>query len=92
MASWRKLLRQMLEDTDPRSYRYDQAAKILGHLGFRLAKPTDGSHRVWRRRLESPPRTVVIGLVDAGNGTMKKVYVVAMLARLREHDLLPPLD
>jgi hypothetical protein len=94
MASWRKRLARMVADPDPRSYRYKEAASILARLGFELAKPTDGSHRKWRRGIPDPThpkgrRIVVIGLVESGRGTMKPEYVKDMVEILRANDLLP---
>ena len=91
MASWRKLLARMVADPNPRSYYYEEAATVLNHLGFALAKPTGGSHRKWRRSLETETgrRTVIIGLVERGSGTMKPEYIKDMVAQLRANDLLP---
>jgi len=93
MASWRKVLAAMVADSNPRSYTYQQAATVLGHLGFALAKPTGGSHRKWRRALDvprnAPPRSVIIGLVEKGTGTLKPEYVKDMIRILRENNLLP---
>lgn len=86
-----KLLDAMLRSSDPRQFRYRDAAAVLTSLGFEPArtKPS-GSHRVWRRRLNvgDARSTVYIGLVDPGNGTIKPVYIKQMLAILLQHGLI----
>lgn len=81
----------MVADPDPRSYTYEDAATVLGQLGFALAKPTGGSHRKWRRVVEDSAgrRTVVIGLVQKGRDTLKPEYIKDMVEILRENNLLP---
>lgn len=94
MAQWRKLLAAMVADTRPTSYTYAQAASVLRQLHFE----EDGggsSHRRWRRRLSAeetggPPRTVIIGLVDKGHGTLKPPYIRHLVRTLQENNLLPP--
>lgn len=91
--SWRKTLRRMSDDDDPRSYTYDDAAHVLHGLGFTLAKEKPkGSHRVWR--LSCPgsnvQRSMIVGLVKTGHGTMKPVYVRQMISILRTAGLIPP--
>jgi predicted RNA binding protein YcfA (HicA-like mRNA interferase family) len=95
VARWEKLLAAMLTDTRPRSYTYDDMVTVLTQLGFTLARRGSGSHRNWRRELpdSSEPnghRTVNIGLVDSGSGTLKAVYVKQAMRTLRENNLLPP--
>lgn len=90
MASWRKLLAKMVADRDPRSYTYDQAARILEHLQFDgPTKP--GSHRMWKRVIAKAgkPFTVVIGLVDSGTGKVKPEYIKQMVRTLHDEGLLP---
>lgn len=96
MASWRKLLARMVADPDPRSYTYDEAAGILGQLGFAppKKKKRGGSHRKFRLEVDDPSaehgkRGVIIGLVDSGSGTLKPVYIIQMVSTLRANDLLP---
>jgi hypothetical protein len=91
MASWRKLLARMVSDPNPRSFTYEEAASVLGNLGFHLAKPGGGSHRKWRRVVEAAEgkRTVIIGLVEKGSGTLRPEYVKDMVRILRENGLLP---
>ncbi len=94
MPSWRKLLARMVADRRPRSYSYQDAARILQQLGFTLATPTDGSHRKWRVEVSdsasaSGTRRVTVGLVDRGNGTMKPVYVLKMVEVLQANRLIP---
>ena len=82
----------MLDDPDPRSYTYEDAAKILRNLGFEVAPNSGTSHRKWRFAAETAEggrHTVVIGLVERGSGTLLPVYVREMLRILRENDLLP---
>jgi hypothetical protein len=90
MASWRKLLARMVSDPNPRSFTYQEAATVLGNLGFHLAKSGGSSHRRWRRVVEAEggPRTVVIGLVEKGSGTLRPEYVKQMVRILRENGLL----
>jgi hypothetical protein len=93
MASWKKFLARVAADSRPISYSYEQLAGLLvNHLGFELAKPIDGSHRRFRRRIPDPMRpgceiTIVIGLVAPG--LQKPVYIKEMLRVLRENSLLP---
>ena len=88
MASWKKLLAAMAEDQKPVSYTYDNAASVLGHLGFALASGSGTSHRTWR--LKQPGKDPVkITLVDRGSGPMRKAYIVDMIHALRENNLLP---
>ena len=59
-----------------------------------MATPIDGSHRRFRRVLADPSspngkRTLTIGLLDYGRGTIAPEYVKAMVRSLRENDLLP---
>ena len=94
MASWLKLLAQMVADPDPRSYTYAQAAGILVHLGFSPPHKPGGSHRKFRIELQDPKakggkRGVTIGLKEAGHGTLPPKYITAMVQTLRENNLLP---
>lgn len=92
MSSWRKLLRQMAADPDPRNYTYEDAVRVLNGLGFSAAKSKpSGSHRVWRRpdpggNLHA---TLIVGLKDAGSGTMKPAYIRDMLKTLESAGLVP---
>ena len=80
----------MLDDRKPHSYSYDEAASVLSHLGFALAPSGAGtSHRKWRYKKDDGT-VVVIGLVDAGAGTMKAYLVRDMVSQLRDHGLVPP--
>lgn len=88
MASWLKLLAKMAADPNPTTYTYQDAARVLGHLGFALAPHGGTSHRRWRRRDGAAP-PVVVGLVDTGSGPIKKVYIVQMIDILRTNNLLP---
>jgi predicted RNA binding protein YcfA (HicA-like mRNA interferase family) len=80
----------MAADPRPKGYRYDEAATVLTNLGFECAKG-GGSHRMWRKAFTDGEtrRTVVIGLLDAGRGTMKLEYVRDMVETLRKNRLLP---
>src|SRR5665213_587381 len=92
MGSWRKLLSTMVADPNPRSYTFDDAANILMQLGFVQAAKRSGSHRTFRREMGSdgaPKRGLVIGLVDAGHGPIKPVYIRAMVQALIDNGLLP---
>jgi len=94
MAAWKKLLASMVADRWPTSYTYAQAGTVLKRLGFDPPELTGGSHRKWRRvvhdaQAPSGKRTVYIGLVDKGHGTMPPVYVREMVQILRENHLLP---
>jgi hypothetical protein len=91
MSSWRKLLRQMADDPKPVNYRYEDAARVLRHLGFACAPSSGGSHRHWRGHAPDGS-LVVIGLKDAGNGPMKAVYVKDMVSTLRGAGMLPATD
>lgn len=88
MASWRRLLAQMLSDASPTAYTYDQAASVLAHLGFELAPHGGGSHRRWRIRT-STGNTVIIGLVDKGAGSLKAYLIRDMVRQLRANALIP---
>jgi hypothetical protein len=91
MASWRKLLAEMVADPDPRSYTYDEAAGILMHLGFLGPQKPSGSHRKFRLEVAEGGRRrgVIIALVDKGRGTLKPKYILVMVQTLRENNLLP---
>ncbi len=87
MAKAAKLLAQILGDTDPRNYTYDDVAKVLRFLDFQEAPHGGTSHRRWRRRLPNG-NVVLIGLVDKGHGTLKPVYVREMVKQLRENGIV----
>ena len=87
MGNWRKLLAEMVANKNPCNYRYEQATRVLGHLGFVEAKNSGTSHRKWRLARPGRP-TIIIGLVE-GAGPMKKVYILDMVRILQENDLLP---
>lgn len=75
----------MVADRNPTSYTYAEAAGILHELGFKLANPAGGgSHRLWRRG------PAIVGLVNAGSGAVRPVYIRKMIRTLEQHDLLPP--
>jgi hypothetical protein len=88
MANWKKLLWQMAADTDPRSYSYDDAARILRNLSFEEPKKRNGSHRLWRLKLANG-NVVYVGLVQKGHGTLKPGYIRDMVEELRKYDLIP---
>ena len=97
MASWRKRLADMVADSDPRSYTYDEAARILVNLGFAPPKKSGGSHRKFRIEIadpgtESGKRGVIVGLVESGSGTLKPVYITHMVSVLQSNNLLPTGD
>ena len=82
----------MVADPDPRSYSYEDAAKVLSRLDFALTNPKNaGSHRLWRRVLQdgNSRRSVYVGLVQKGTGTLRPEYVKQMVRILRENGLLP---
>ena len=93
MPNWKKLLARIVTDRKPVTYTYEQLSNLLvNHLGFTLAKPIDGSHRRFRRRIPNPSQpgtetTVIIGLVAPG--VQKPEYVKAMVRTLRANALLP---
>lgn len=87
MASWRKKLREMAADTRPVGYTYEDATLILKRLGFDLAGTPAGSHRIWRRRRDDGT-FIRIGLVQSGNGPMRREYIQDMIARLRSEGIL----
>ena len=89
MAKWKKLLLQMLSDASPTTYTYKDAASVLKRLGFQLAPHGSGSHRMWRHRTPAG-NTVVIGLVEKGNGVLKAYLVRDMARQLRENAIIPP--
>jgi len=95
MPSWKKLLRRMVADRNPKSYTYDEAAGILEQLLFDPPRNPSGSHRKFRRGIADPAapsgeRGVIIGLVDAGSGKMNPEYIKQMVQTLRDNGLLPP--
>jgi hypothetical protein len=87
MAKWRKLLQRMAQDPSPTSYTYDQAAYILGNLGFELAVHGAGSHRKWRA-IGPAGSPVIIGLVERGSGCMKAYLIRDMILALRQNGFL----
>lgn len=87
MPNWKDLLWQMLADTDPRGYTYDDAARVLRRLGFEERKGR-GSHRLWRLK-PSGGNVVYIGLVQKGHGTLKPGYIRDMVNELRTNGLIP---
>jgi|NOAtaT_7_FD_contig_111_319104_length_1568_multi_2_in_0_out_0_2 hypothetical protein len=91
MGGAAKLLAAMLSARDPRNFTYDEAVTVLRTLGFEPARTKPkGSHRLWR--LEVPAdngvRTVHVGLVQAGHGTLKPIYVKKMLEVLLQNHLI----
>src|SRR6185312_9879926 len=90
MASWRKLLSQMANDPDPRGYTFEDDAKVLEHSGFVQAPSSGTSHRRFRLVVQSgtEKRTVIVGLVDRGHGTLKPVYIKELVQVLRAEGLL----
>lgn len=94
MGGWRSLLLDMVADQDPRSYTFHNAAGVLMNLGFVPPRKPSGSHRIFRREIEdlgspSGKRAVTVGLVDAGKGTLKPIYIREMIKVLRANSLLP---
>jgi predicted RNA binding protein YcfA (HicA-like mRNA interferase family) len=94
MGGWRSLLLEMVADTDPRSYTFDDAASVLINLGFFPPRRPSGSHRIFRKEIEdksspSGKRAITVGLVDAGKGTLKPIYIREMIKVLRANSLLP---
>lgn len=87
MGNWRKLLARMASDESPSTYTYDEAAAVLRHLGFELAKHGGGSHRKWRRQAPDGS-TIIIGLVESGSGPMKPYLIRDMIDALRRAGLL----
>lgn len=94
MAQWKKLVAAMVADTRPLSYTYDDAAIVLGRLGFTEETPTATSHRKWT--LEVPDatspsgrRTVTIGLNAKGKRPLKPGYIREMVQTLQVNNLLP---
>lgn len=69
-------------------FSYSEVAGILQALGFAMAPSGAGSHRHWSKLLPTGVR-VIIGVVDAGHGEMKPVYIKDMLKQLAEHGFLP---
>lgn len=88
MARWKKRLLQMLNDSDPRNYYYEEAARILAQLGFAEASNAGTSHRKWKLR-KGDGSLIVIGLVEKGHGPLRPVYVREMIKQLVAHDLIP---
>lgn len=89
MARWKKTLARMLRDTDPRNYRYEEAAAILERLGFVKAPETSGtSHKQWRH-VTRDGKVIYVGLVKKGHGTLKPYLIRDMLAALKAGGLLP---
>jgi hypothetical protein len=91
MASWRKLLSQMANDPDPRNYTFEDAARVLERSGFVQAPSGGTSHRRFRLAVQDggEKRTVIVGLVDRGHGTLKPVYIRELVRVLREEGLIP---
>lgn len=87
MSSWRRLLERMRDSPRCVGFTYDEAARVLAALGFRQAS-YGGSHRRWVLLRDGEP-SVIIGLVDAGHGEIKPVYIKTMLQILDQNDLLP---
>lgn len=78
----------MLADRNPVNYSYDEASQVLVNLGFAMAPHGGTSHRKWRIKL-GDGTVVVIGLVDAGRGALKPVYIREMVQQLRDNQLIP---
>ena len=95
MASASKLLLAMFADRDSRGYTYQDAVRVLLWLGFEPARTKPkGSHRLWRHLVTGSGgnRSVYVGLVDKGHGTLKPVYVRKMLDVLLQNGLTPAQD
>lgn len=90
MARWKRLLGRMLHDTDPRNYRYEEAAGILQRLGYELSPCSSGtSHRVWRCLGADGKILSLILLSEKGHGTLKPYQVRDMMAELKSKGLMP---
>lgn len=90
MSRWKRLLARMLHDSDPRGYRYEEAAGILERLGFVLSPCSrQTSHRVFRCAGPSGKIISMIRLVEKGHGTLKPYLVREMMAELKSKGLLP---
>ena len=89
MGNWKKLLRTMAADPDPRGYSYDDAARVLRQLNFAEPRKPDGTHRRWRLKLPDG-NVVIVGLVQKGHGTLKPGYIRDMVKALQDHGLIPP--
>lgn len=88
MARWKKLLEAMLNDLNPITYTYADACAVLEALDFEVAPSAGGSHRKWRRKLDSG-NVVVIGLVEKGHGELKPYLIRDLVAQLRANGLIP---
>lgn len=88
MARWKKLLSQMLSDSNPITYTYGDASHVLAALGFEVAPHGGGSHRKWRRTLPSG-NAIIVGLVEKGSGPLKPYLVRDMVLQLRSNGLVP---
>jgi predicted RNA binding protein YcfA (HicA-like mRNA interferase family) len=88
MSKWQKLLTQMVNDTNPTGYTYDEAALVLRNLGFTLAARGATSHRKWARRDDQT--TIVITLVEKGSGPLKAYLIRDMIKQLRDNGIIPP--
>jgi hypothetical protein len=68
---------------------------VLRSLGFEPSRTKPkGSHRLWRREIvtDTGKQSVYVGLVDAGHGTLKPVYVKKMLEVLLQNHLIEAQD
>lgn len=86
MSSWRKLLREMLDDPKPVTYSYDDCTRVLRQLGYLLATRSGTRHRKWRHPEVGGSST--IGLLDMP-GPQPREYVTAMLEQLKRNNLIP---
>lgn len=60
----------------PKGWTYDQVKRVLEYYGFET-RSKGGSHRLFKH--SSGER---VGLVDAGSGTLKPVYVEEAVAAI----------
>lgn len=74
MGRVEKLLARMREN--PKGWRYDEIAHVLERYGFATSS-RGGSHRVFKH-----PSGERVGLVDAGSGTILRVYVEEAIAAI----------
>jgi predicted RNA binding protein YcfA (HicA-like mRNA interferase family) len=86
LSSWRKLLREMLDDPKPVNYTYEDCTRILLQLGYILATRGGTSHRKWRHPSIGGRST--IGLLDT-KGCIPREYVIDMLEQLKRNNLIP---
>lgn len=85
---WKRTLERMLSDSNPTSYTYYDAVRVLSALGFVVAPHGGTSHRKWRA-VSPAGNGVIIGLVEKGSGTLKPYLVRDLVGQLRAHNMIP---